>query len=382
MESNREKIDEVKKHCYMKGNIMEAIVSVVVPIFNTPMAYLCQCIQSLQQQTLNKIEIILVDDGSCEDIAKLCDIFEAKDARIKVLHLPNGGVSIARNKGIEYANGKWLAFLDSDDWLDVNCLKWAVAIAEEFNCDFLAWNHFYNYEDEKTGKMIEQKRKPITPDTIIRNMDCVEDRMLMELDTIHPEYETKHHSRYVGAIRGVWAKLYLNDKVKSHRIHFSSELKISEDAYFNLCYFQYAERIVMKNVYLNHYRIRSGSAMKKEYTTAVKDNQKILELFYKKLGNKLYQKEFQSCYAHLIGACIARCFQGYFLPISKHMKYQLVLEQIEEMCKMDFYNKAKEYSIFSDIGNKERVVLLLTKYNMSRLLLFLFGIRSKQLKTR
>lgn len=92
-------------------------ISVIVPVYNVE-EYLAQCLDSIVGQTYHDLEIILVDDRSTDDSAKICAIYAAKDSRISVIRQPNGGVSVARNTGIEAATGDYITFVDSDDWLD------------------------------------------------------------------------------------------------------------------------------------------------------------------------------------------------------------------------------------------------------------------------
>ncbi|MBR2883464.1 MAG: glycosyltransferase family 2 protein [Clostridia bacterium] len=92
------------------------LVSIIVPVYNVE-KYIHQCIDSIINQTYKNIEIILVDDGSPDNCGKICDEYAEKDSRIKVIHKENGGLSDARNHGIDAATGDWLMFVDSDDWL-------------------------------------------------------------------------------------------------------------------------------------------------------------------------------------------------------------------------------------------------------------------------
>lgn len=97
-------------------------VSIIVPVYNVE-HYLDRCVASLVKQTFQNIEIILVDDGSPDDSGKMCDRWAEKDERIKVIHKQNGGLSDARNCGIEAAHGEYLAFIDSDDWIDEDMIE-------------------------------------------------------------------------------------------------------------------------------------------------------------------------------------------------------------------------------------------------------------------
>ncbi len=93
------------------------LISIIVPVYNVE-KYIHQCVDSIINQTYTNLEIILVDDGSPDNCGKICDEYAAKDSRIKVIHKPNGGLSDARNCGIEAADGEWLMFIDSDDWIE------------------------------------------------------------------------------------------------------------------------------------------------------------------------------------------------------------------------------------------------------------------------
>ena len=103
------------------------LVSVIIPVYNTE-KYLLKCVDSVLAQTYTNIEIILVEDGSPDNCPTLCDEYAKKDSRIKVIHKKNEGSSLARKTGINNANGEYLAFVDSDDWVEENYIKKAIRI--------------------------------------------------------------------------------------------------------------------------------------------------------------------------------------------------------------------------------------------------------------
>ena len=96
---------------------MEKLISVIVPVYNVE-EYVEKCVLSIINQTYKNLEIILVDDGSTDNSGKICDEIAIKDNRIKVIHKKNGGLSDARNVGIDIAKGDYLGFVDSDDYID------------------------------------------------------------------------------------------------------------------------------------------------------------------------------------------------------------------------------------------------------------------------
>ena len=109
-------------------------VSIIIPIYKVE-KYLNQCINTIVHQTYKNLEIILVDDGSPDECPKICDSWGRKDSRIKVIHKSNGGLSDARNEGLTKATGKYLLFVDSDDWISLNMVSDLVKIMDKENAD-------------------------------------------------------------------------------------------------------------------------------------------------------------------------------------------------------------------------------------------------------
>ncbi len=127
-----------------------ALVSVIIPLYNVE-KYLDKCIKSVVNQTLKDIEIILVNDGSDDNSSNICDEWEKKDSRIKVIHQENYGVSPARNVGVKTSTSQYIAFIDSDDYVDFNYLEKLYNVAKEDSADMVVCN--FNRVTEK-GKVI------------------------------------------------------------------------------------------------------------------------------------------------------------------------------------------------------------------------------------
>lgn len=113
---------------------MEALITVVIPVYNVE-KYLNRCVETVRNQTYKNLEIILVDDGSTDESGKLCDEYAASDSRISVIHKENGGLSSARNEGIEHANGQYIGFIDSDDWIAPNMFEDLLSLLLRYDCD-------------------------------------------------------------------------------------------------------------------------------------------------------------------------------------------------------------------------------------------------------
>lgn len=134
------------------------LISVIVPIYNVE-KYLSKCINSILEQTYKNLEIILIDDGSDDSSPQICDKYSKKDKRIKVIHKENKGVSSSRNKGLELSTGKYIVFVDSDDYIDKQMIEKLYNNLIENKADISVCNHYYNYQKDtfELKKFLHQK---------------------------------------------------------------------------------------------------------------------------------------------------------------------------------------------------------------------------------
>lgn len=197
-----------------------ATVSIIIPVYNTG-KYLYKCVESLINQTLHDIEIIMVDDGSQEDTAAICDELAAKDNRIKVFHKPNEGVSIARNYALERATGKYFGFVDSDDWVDSSMFQTLVSTIEAHDADVVYCDATTIWDDGRTE-----------PDTFTHFPQSLS----LRTSELKP-------SELCETAGSAWRALYKSLYIKQNSIHFPEGLKFSEDRIFNLLYLTHVSRI-------------------------------------------------------------------------------------------------------------------------------------------
>lgn len=125
------------------------VISVIVPVYKAE-RYLNECIDSILAQTFSDFELILVDDESPDRSGEICDQYAAKDTRIRVIHKPNGGVSSARNAGLDTAKGEWIAFVDADDMIAPDMLEQLFNKAEQENADIVTCDFNFLYPDGHT----------------------------------------------------------------------------------------------------------------------------------------------------------------------------------------------------------------------------------------
>ena len=212
------------------------LISVIVPVYKVE-KYLDKCVQSIVNQTYKNLEIILVDDGSPDNCGAMCDIWVAKDNRIKVIHKANGGLSDARNAGMAVATGDWIAFVDSDDWIDAQMYQCLYEAMKTTDSDIAACG----------ARRIWTNGKPAQE---LRSMNgyCV-----LEKEDAMEALITSN-----GVVQTVWNKLYRRNVAES--VLFPAGL-IHEDEFWTWQVFAQAKRIVtLKESYYNYLQ-RDNSIM-------------------------------------------------------------------------------------------------------------------------
>lgn len=215
------------------------IVSVIVPVYNVE-EYLKRCVDSLRNQSLQNIEIILVDDGSTDHSGTLCDEYQNEDRRIKVIHKENAGQGLARNDGLKMATGQYVCFLDSDDYLETNALSELSLLAEDSKADMVTFGYEIDDPDGKcvTAPRIEEKEY-IGED--IRN------EFILHFFGDDPQKED---------LRGFSScmSFFRREVILEYDIHFPSEREVlTEDTVFCLEFCAHAERIVTTSKIYYHY---------------------------------------------------------------------------------------------------------------------------------
>jgi glycosyltransferase involved in cell wall biosynthesis len=141
-------------------------ISVIIPVYNTA-AYLPRCLASVLGQTYRDLEVILIDDGSTDDSAALCDDFARKDARVRVIHQENGGLSAARNAGLDAACGDLIGFVDSDDWIEPDMYAYLVDLLEQDTSDIAEIMLEVAYSDDHRMRQLSEQKKLLEGDDIL-----------------------------------------------------------------------------------------------------------------------------------------------------------------------------------------------------------------------
>ena len=218
----------------------EPLISVIVPVYKVE-NYLNRCVESIVAQTYNNLEIILVDDGSPDCCPDMCDAWEKRDNRIKVIHKKNGGLSDARNTGLQISTGELIGFVDSDDWVDINMYHYLYEAMKRDNSDIVACSVKMIWEDGTPSRMLTQNS-----DIILSQKDAMQ-ALIEETWLKQP----------------VWYKLYKKKVVKNILFPVG---KYHEDAFWSYQVIGVAKKVSVIDYIGYYYLQRRESIMGESYS--------------------------------------------------------------------------------------------------------------------
>lgn len=236
---------------------MAASVSIIVPIYNAEKG-LAKCINSILRQSYSEIEVILINDGSTDRSEEICNEFRVKDDRIKVIHQQNTGPSIARNNGILKASGKYLQFIDADDFIKSNMTERMVAAMDNNSelviCGYTNVSGYHVNEEHNT------------------------------LPTRAGRFDKKGFLKHFGQlyqaiiIPSIWNKLYKKELILDHHIRFIDNVNMGEDLLFNLAYLRHCQHVYMIQEPLYYYVTHNSLSLSQAFNPNFIQNQENLYL--------------------------------------------------------------------------------------------------------
>lgn len=214
--------------------------SLILPVYNVE-AYLKECIDSILSQDFEDYEIILVDDGASDSCPEICDGYAEKYANIKVIHKENGGISSARNAGLEIAKGEYIWWVDADDWIEQGALNQLWEANRDHNSEIVKFRYYRN------GESGESRKGSLKAGIYYKGIS---------LNAIVEEAFFQAGSYCLSA----WSHIYRRDFILENDLSFVSERLVgSEDYLFNLQALRKLNTIIVLDAYLYHYRLRKGS---------------------------------------------------------------------------------------------------------------------------
>lgn len=239
-------------------------LSVIVPVYNVE-PYLKRCVESILKQDYYDFELLLIDDGSPDGCGKICDDFEKKDKRVRVIHQENKGLAETRNIGIQNALGKYISFIDSDDYIVEGTYSHSMNILKDYQADIVCFQHMDVYDNRYIYRLVEKEEK-------------------IKVFNAEEAYDALFYPNYINVItcNKIIRKSLLTD------ITFPSG-KLYEDMFTTYKYISKAKKIVSTDKKFYIYCHREGSIGTQKYSPTAKDLERAAKETYLN-GKKMYPK--------------------------------------------------------------------------------------------
>lgn len=326
-------------------------VSIILPIYNAE-KYLEESVNSVLNQSYHNIQVILVNDGSQDDSWKICQHLKSKDSRVIIFTQKNSGVSVARNTGLDVADGKWIMFVDPDDILDPNIITNLMKETKNPETDIVACC-CYGFNDSKRieDHFFKENRLFSTNKTDLFFQ-------LMDLNYGQPQ-------KAITAIGVPWGKIYRRDFIEKNNLRFDPKLRRMQDNIFNMYAFYYADNIYYLNKPLYLYRLdhihnyseRHLKSLAHIFCPVIKaryDGLNKLGLFNNPRIFEYYVNEATNMFFEIIGGLIQ-------IDVSLRQLQQ----RIEELTNQYYFKIIFTKKGISNIkGNKSKIKLFLIKHKL------------------
>ncbi len=315
---------------------MDDLISIIIPIYNVE-PYLCECVDSVLQQTYSTLEIILVNDGSPDRCGEICDAYAKKDHRIIVIHKENGGLSDARNAGIDASHGTYLAFIDSDDCIAPHYIEKLYNLCKEHDATVAQCN-FSRFQNKIAS-------------TIQENVCISEYSNLEMLKNLYNDF--------YGQTVVVWTKLYKRSLFDNIRFPLG---RIHEDEATTYLILYHSTRTVITSEILYFYRMTENSITNSAFTEKKIDYIKAIKerlQFYK-------QHHMEEFYYHDLSKCITWCKKNI-----KNITTPATKKELRQLCKHSMCQL-----MHSNAGLKLKIRMLL-QYVAPRLYSILYDLYVK-----
>ncbi len=337
-------------------------VSIIVPVYKVPEQYLRRCIESTIAQILQNIEILLVDDGSPDRCGEICDEYEKKDSRIKTLHKQNGGLSSARNYGCKAAHGKWIMFVDGDDWIEPDMCQTMYNAGEEKQVQLVMCGIMKDY-----GKSATEYKFYLEDGKVYKDQECkwLQQQLLI----------------YNGNIAVACSKLIDRKLLMENQIFHDEMLRQgAEGLEFNLRLFEKLESATFINKPFYHYIYNessiSASHNEANHEFVIRCFEKIKTFMDTSDNKEMLKPWFDN---RLLYVIVTTAISGYFNPtntepyIDKKRKYAAYLEK-------PIVKEALKTKNTVGIGKQREAVLFFIKHRMYLMLDVMGKIRKWEKK--
>lgn len=305
-------------------NNAKDLISIIIPVYRVE-EYLTKCIDSVIKQKYTNIEIILVDDGSPDNCPKICDEYAKKDSRIKVIHKENGGLSDARNVGINNASGQYISFIDSDDYIDNDYILFLYKCIKENDSDISICTHY-----------IEKGNRTINLQNNIK-------RTYNNVEALHDML----YSQNIDV--SAWGKLYKKELFKNIKFPIG---RLYEDSATTYKLLDISNKIVFWGKSKYHYVIRNNSI-----TTNSFSNKK-LDLIY---STKEMTDYISNKYPVLVDACNRRLIYSYLSTLTQMTYTKDVDKDLKKTIIQFIKNNGNSIINDKDVPKRDKIAIITLK---------------------
>ena len=316
-------------------SVEENIISIIIPAYNAE-KYIGKCLESVVRQSYANLEIIVVDDGSRDATGRIIDRYKEKDERLKAIHQDNMGQAKARNVGLECAKGKYIMFLDSDDWLDPNCCEIVLNEIEKEQADIVLFEYFKEYKNHAVQMETYKQEKLKTTKNGEKQF------WLYDMRTI-----------------AVWGKLYRSKILRNKQ--FDERIQMAEDVEFNYRVYDGVEKATYINCPLLHYRIHEESTVH-GFDSKVKEKFDVTLKKMQELEKSNNRDHVEAYYSFMAIAFLVVCQN--WIVMNKSTSIFQKRREVLKLKKSSSYN-----NLFQNIKNvripfSRKFVLLMAKKDM------------------
>lgn len=311
----------------------EIAVSVIIPAYNVE-AYIQDCLQSIVDDDIcssGQIEVIIIDDGSTDSSAKIAETYAANYNFIRVVHQANSGVAYARNVGIREAKGKWLYFVDPDDWLAEHALTVLYEKCQQYqDVDIFLFDAYQNMPQK------ENQWEHFSHERFWREREEIE---ALQRNVLYYPYPSEMERTQI-PLAAPWDKLYRKEFLMKHCLQFRENLRVLDDMVFNMEAFEVAEKVYYSKEKIYHYRYVESSITNSYKKDRVEKDVEVWEYIGQYAKNHEMKRRWTSEEK-------SRFMQAFYCRMIKSFSI---------CCRLQFFNKANKQGLLKKIKYVESVL--------------------------
>lgn len=342
------------------------VLSIIIPVYNVE-KYLRNCLDSIINQTIKDVEIIIVNDGSTDGSSVICQEFLECDERIKLIEKENAGLCAARNDGINAAKGKWIAFVDSDDWCDNDYFERMIESLPTDDIDIhMAGGCYRNSETTETVW--------VTHSNVFFTDNETDIKREMKRTLAYTYGVTRKNNMY--STGSPWDKIYRTEFLKKNKLFFDESSRAWEDLEFNFFAFDIATKVSCSNVIGYHYRQVSNSITKGYNPNKKERSDRYCRLILDYISTKFPNDEsFKKCYRFRALTVMTDLMRCYLFNDNNHSTWKQKRDELTRITQETHYyeaigNASNEYYTIRQI-----IVRVLLKYRIYLPIYFYYKLK-------